>query len=116
MSNPINTKIATLNDQFRTSLGLVDIPNCRAVITRSISMLPTKDHNSILSAIRSFDAFTAEDDPYGQRDFGAITTSWGVDVFWKIDYYDLKMSGGSPDPSDAAATIRVLTVMLAEEY
>ncbi|MFZ2108608.1 MAG: DUF3768 domain-containing protein [Roseiarcus sp.] len=36
--------------------------------------------------------------------------------FRKIDYYDRATEMGSPDPADPAATTRVLTIMLADEY
>ena len=53
--------------------------------------------------------------PYGEHDFGKIVHGHDT-VFFKLDYYDLAMEFGSPDPSDAAVTTRVMTVMLAEEY
>jgi hypothetical protein len=61
-------------------------------------------------------AFLAEDnDPHGERDFGSLGLR-GQRLFWKIDYYDLALEYGSPDPADPAVTRRVLTLMLADEY
>jgi len=66
-------------------------------------------------AVRSFDRFTQDNDPYGERDFGSFDLR-GQKLFWKIDYYDLTLTSGSEDPCDPAKTQRVLTVMLASEY
>jgi Protein of unknown function (DUF3768). len=62
-----------------------------------------------------YDAFTPDNDPYEEHDFGKIEYDEQV-IFWKFDYYDLDLSMMSPDPSDPAVTARVLTVMLADEY
>lgn len=65
--------------------------------------------------MNEFDAFSPDNDPYGEHDFGAVEIA-GQRVFCKIDYYDTALEYGSPDPSDPAVTTRVLTVMLASEY
>jgi hypothetical protein len=54
-------------------------------------------------------------DPYQEHDFGMLTVD-GHRVMFKIDCYDLELSGHSPDASDAAVTRRILTIMLADEY
>jgi hypothetical protein len=65
--------------------------------------------------VRAFDAFTPDNDPHGERDFGSFELE-GRTVFWKFDYYDLALEHGSEDPSDPLKTCRVLTIMLAEDY
>ena len=48
-------------------------------------------------------------------DFGAFDFD-GVEVFFKIDYFDKEFKFHSPNPGDPAVTERVITIMLAEEY
>ena len=65
--------------------------------------------------LQTTDGFDADNDPHGERDFGDL--DWrGTSLLWKIDYYDSDMLHASSDPAHAAATKRVLTVMLASEY
>lgn len=68
-----------------------------------------------MTAIRSFDGFSKDNDPWGEHDFGAIEIG-EEKIFWKIDAYDLDLRWGSPNPANPAVTHRVLTVMLASEY
>ena len=65
--------------------------------------------------MQSFNAFTPDNDPHGEHDFGSVEHA-GLKVFFKIDYYDKTLSAGSEDPSDPAQTTRVMTLMLAQEY
>ncbi|WKL23776.1 DUF3768 domain-containing protein (plasmid) [Agrobacterium tumefaciens] len=76
-------------------------PDCRAI--------------RIVEAVQSFKAFTPDNDPHGEHDFGAVVIE-SQKVFWKIDYYAPDMMHGSEDPSDPKQTRRVLTIMLAGEY
>ena len=100
--------IASLNDHARQTFG-----ECRVIITQGVESL--EDVDVILRQVQLFDAFTPNNDPYGEHDFGSITLE-GTTCFWKIDYYDLDLHMHSPDPSDETVTARVLTIMLAEEY
>lgn len=103
-------KIRALNDHARHSLTA-----CRVVVTSGVTALGPSALTHILRLVQQFDQFTADNDPYGEHDFGRIVHA-GTEIFWKWDYYDLDLSMRSPDPSDPAVTSRVLTVMLAEEY
>lgn len=100
--------IRQLNDAFRATFQ-----GGRVLITRGVADRP--DLDDILEQVRTFDRFTARDDPHCEHDFGAIKIAGGS-VFWKLDYYDVDLQCGSPDPADPAVTTRVLTIMLAEEY
>ena len=103
-------RVRRLNDAFRrTFVGGV------VVITAGVEALPREQRGSLLVKIRTFGAFTEDNDPHGEHDFGVVEYG-DVRCFWKIDYYDREMELMSPDPSDPAVTTRVLTIMLADEY
>jgi hypothetical protein len=82
-------------------------------LTQGIAGRP--DTEVILTRVAAFDAFSEDNDPHGEHDFGSFEQN-GDAIFWKIDYYDKSLQAGSPDPADPAVTTRVLTIMLAEEY
>jgi hypothetical protein len=103
-------RIRALNDQLRqTGTG------GRIVTTRGVAALDTSTQAAVFAALRSFDAFTPDNDPYGEHDCASFDAA-GQRFIFKIDTYDLEMDGLSPDPADAGVTRRVMTVMLAEEY
>lgn len=103
-------KIRSLNDKLRTeNIG------GRMFVTQGVQALPMKSIQEIMKAVREFDNFTEANDPYGEHDCVALDCA-GHKIFFKIDYYDQAMRGGSPDPADSSVTTRVMTIMLAEEY
>jgi len=103
--------IAKLNDLCRTAMGVAS----RVFQTQGINAFSPKDQSAIREKVERFDAFTEDNDPHGERDFGAFEHC-GECIFWKIDYYAPDLLHGSEDPSDPKQTIRVLTIMLASEY
>ncbi len=104
--------VRTLNDALRTA---VVSPLGQWVFTRGVHDLGPEFVAQAVGHVRGFDAFTKDNDPYGEHDFGSLNTS-GHTVFFKIDYYDQNLEFGSEDPGDPAKCRRVLTVMLASEY
>jgi hypothetical protein len=96
------------DDAFRTSLS-----GGRVMVTRAVAALGAEAQREILAALRRYDEFDADNDPYGEHDFGRITVQ-GHEILF--NYYDRDPALHSPDPSDPAVTHRVLTVMLAEDY
>lgn len=111
-------KIAALNDEVRQYVQMprfgTSIPH-RIVITKGIAGLSPRKQINVCAAVRDFNAFAEGDDPYKEHNFGSFDVS-GHKIFWKIDYYDPTLSWGSEDPSDTSKTVRVLTILLAEEY
>jgi len=68
----------------------------------------------IMAAVNAFDAFNVDNEPHGEHDFATLT--WRRErPFWKINYYDRRMEGGSSNPADPSIGTRVLTIMLASE-
>ena len=69
----------------------------------------------VIRKVATFSAFTRDNDPHGEHDFGSFELA-GRKFFFKLDYYDAAMELGSEDPADPQKTTRVLTIMLASEY
>lgn len=113
LSNP--TWIAAQNDAFRTSLGHDRTIPGQIMFTHGINDKGSKFGKAALMAVQNFNAFTEDNDPHRERDFGAIEIE-GETVFWKIDLYDADLKFYTPEPANPAVTRRVLTVMLASEY
>ena len=120
-------RIARLNDLARRAMGVA----CTAVATVGFRSLSASDQSRVRELIETFDAFTEDNDPHGERDFGTIYQlgdgQWTTErprmcdddrerVFWKLDYYDRDLRFGSEDAANPAVTRRVLTIMLADEY
>jgi Protein of unknown function (DUF3768) len=105
-------KIAALNDRFRKQPERYG----KAYVTDGVSAHEPEFVARAMAATAAFDAFTTDNDPYGEHDFGSFQLD-GEKLFWKIDCVDkADPDRGAEDPSDPTTTARVLTVMLADEY
>ncbi len=85
------------------------------MLTAGVAALPPEQVAAVVQALAGFDAFDSDNDPHGEHDCAVLTVA-GEQVIWKIDYYDPSLTAHSTDPTDPALTIRVLTVMLDNEY
>lgn len=103
--------IRELNDVLRSTFL-----TGKVVLTEGISALPDMIREEIITKVRRFDAFSENNDPYGEHDFGTFDQENAGKIFWKIDYYDRAYEYLSPDPADPKQTCRILTIMLADEY
>jgi len=85
-------RIRALNDAFRRTFvgGAV-------MITAGVEAMPIEQRRSLLQKVRAFDAFTDDNDPHREHDFGAIDEG-GIRCFWKIEYYDPRDRDGLPRP------------------
>ena len=103
-------RIRALNDQLRQNLA-----TGVAVMTPGVAALGQEVADRIIKTIALFDDFCHANDPHEEHDFGSFEAE-GHTIFFKIDYFDRSLSYHSPDPTDPALTVRVITVMLADEY
>ena len=103
-------RIRALNDELRQHLL-----GGRAVMTPGIAALGAEAVARIVKTISVYDDFCHANDPYEEHDFGSFEAE-GEKIFFKIDYFDKRLTYHSPDPSDASVTERVITIMLADEY
>lgn len=110
MVNDKGERIRRLNDAFRRNFQ-----GGKVFLTEGVRALGEDQVRAIIRQVRTFDAFTSDNDPYQEHDFGAFDEG-GRRVFWKIDYFDAEMEGASLDAADPKVTTRVMTIMRAEEW
>jgi hypothetical protein len=103
-------RIRLLNDNFRTTFV-----GGQVVMTQGVAELSIGEKARVILAVQGFMDFDAENDPYGEHDFGNFTLA-GESYFFKVDYYSPDLESGSEDPADPEKTTRVLTIMRADEY
>lgn len=102
--------IRLLNDAFRRPLI-----GGRTVMTQAVAAMDPEPRQALICAVQNYQAFSPENDPDGEHNFGDISLNDEL-FYFKIDYYDLAMEAGSPDPTDPRVTTRVLTIMHARDY
>ena len=116
--------VALLNNQFRragptplpASMQLSVPPHGRWVLTRGVAAQGDDFVCRAMTAVRFFEEFDADNDPWGLRDFGKLEID-GVRLFWKIDIFaDEGCEAGADRPGDPRRSYRLLTVLLASEY
>ena len=107
----VKNEICRLNDELRQGQGV----NGEIMLTSGIHGQGQEFVAEVAKAVAEFDAFSEDNDPHHEHDFGSLEVQ-GQKIFFKLDYYDLDLKMHSPDPSDPAVTKRVLIIMLAEEY
>lgn len=104
-------EIRRLNDRFRKD----PMRYGKFYMTRGVASMPTEFIRKAVQAMKDFSAFDDANDPHGEHDLCAFDID-GVKLFAKVDYYNRTMTAGSEDPSNDAITLRVLTLMRAEDY
>ena len=112
-------KVADLNDQLRKDMftgNMLKKHNLKnkIILTPGIAGLNLIDKEKVFFSVKYYGNFTKNNNPWGEKDFGSF--NFKKETFnWKIDYYDNDMKYHSPDKSDPDKTVRVLTIMKAEE-
>ncbi len=103
-------RVRALNDEFRTTRdgGII-------VMSAGVRALGRNFTRRVLTVIKRFDCFEDANDPCREHDLGNFDLE-GESFFFKIDYYDFAMERHSPDATDPDVTMRVMTIMLADEY
>ena len=102
--------IRQLNDRLR-----MKHVGGRIMLTSGIQTLDRAHITNIMNSIAQFSDFNDRNDPYGEHDCATMEVD-SVSILWKIDYYDETLTQHSPDASDENVTVRILTVMLVDEY
>ncbi len=105
-------RIRDLNDELRLNGCAL---NGRMVAMGALGQDGKEKVIRVYRAAAAFDDWPDGDDPYGEHDFGKFEVD-GEAFMFRIDYYSLDEMHGSEHPEDQNTTIRVMTLMYAEDY
>lgn len=105
-------QIAIVNEVFRTTM--IQTPTRKIAFSELVADLSESVREELLTKIRNFKDWNAENDPYNERDFGSVMLH-GKKYYFKIDYYDKDFQYGE-DPVQNPSCNRLMTIMRAEEY
>src|SRR5271157_4027669 len=91
-------RIRDLNDELRTT-------GCggKTYLTRGLIEKGADFIAKATAAVRSFDAFSEDNDPWQEHDCATLDVD-GETIIFKIDYFDLNMEALSPDAADPKVT------------
>ena len=128
-------RIAELNDRLRWSAsGKVatgfpkrSTPNQNSPMNRGLGQvlvsagIAARGEAFKMKVLAAVAAMTPKDfkkgnDPYGERDFNSFSVEGRLCHFKIDDFAKCDLRAPSDDPSDAARTERLTTLMLADEY
>lgn len=105
-------RIRELNDELRTKgTGR----NGRILIVGALARAGQAEQIVAMRQARLFNDFNSGNDPHGEHDMGQFK-ALGQSYMFKIDYYALDEMHGSEHPEDPNVTIRVMSIMYAEDY
>ena len=103
-------RIRSLNDTLRQTFVGGNV-----LLSAGVAALNAETQHQILKAVKQFDTFTDDNDPYGEHDCAIV--SWDeYRVLFKIDYFDPTLQYHSDDPANQNKTVRVMTIMFPDEY
>ena len=110
-------RIRTLNDALRSYPWNGPRALGRTLLTAGVNGKGPAFVLRALNEVAGFNGFSADNDPYGEHDFGSFELD-GTKLFWKIDLYQKgsDFTAGAEEPDNPEVTDRVLTIMLAEDY
>jgi hypothetical protein len=104
-------EIRRLNDCFRKNPQLLG----KIVMTRNVADMGPVFLVKCLYTLKVYDAFTKDNDPYGEHDMCTFEVD-GQKVWFKIEYFNHDMTAGSEDPANPAVTVRLGTLLFPEDY
>jgi hypothetical protein len=111
------TPTGEANNRFRAGVLQGCPGHHRILSTQGVQALGSLAMQEVLHQVLVFpdDSFRESHDPYGDRDF-IVVHYHGQKVWAKIDTYDLSLEWMSENPAGDEVTVRVLTLMLPDEY